>query len=48
MTQQFIGFIGLNIPSFEAHFIPCVEIGWRLACNHWGKRYAPEGTIACL
>jgi RimJ/RimL family protein N-acetyltransferase len=27
----FIGFVGLARPSFEAHFTPCVEIGWRLA-----------------
>jgi len=26
----FIGFIGLNVPRFVAHFTPCVEIGWRL------------------
>jgi hypothetical protein len=32
----FIGFVGLSIPSFEAHFTPCVEIGWRLAREHWG------------
>src|SRR5262245_46344893 len=27
----FAGFLGLSIPGFEAHFTPCVEIGWRLA-----------------
>lgn len=47
-TQEFIGFIGLSIPSFEAHFTPCVEIGWRLASEYWGKGYAPEGATACL
>src|SRR2546427_13274669 len=25
----FAGFIGLSVPQFEAHFTPCVEIGWR-------------------
>jgi RimJ/RimL family protein N-acetyltransferase len=30
----FIGFIGLGVPSFEAHFTPCVEIGWRLAAEY--------------
>ena len=35
-SGQFIGFIGLQIPSFESHFTPCVEIGWRLAHEHWG------------
>ena len=38
--QNFIGFIGLNIPSFEAHFTPCVEIGWRLAFDCWGQGLA--------
>src|SRR5688500_7659761 len=32
----FAGFVGLNVPSFEAHFTPCVEIGWRLARSCWG------------
>src|SRR5689334_11017092 len=27
----FIGFVGLTVPSFQAHFTPCVEVGWRLA-----------------
>ena len=39
-TGEFIGFIGLSIPRFEAHFTPCVEIGWRLAQEHWGKGLA--------
>jgi RimJ/RimL family protein N-acetyltransferase len=36
----FIGFVGLSIPEFEAHFTPAVEIGWRLARGHWGNGYA--------
>jgi ribosomal-protein-alanine N-acetyltransferase len=40
---SFIGFIGLSIPRFQAHFTPCVEIGWRLAHAYWGKGYASEG-----
>ena len=40
----FIGFIGLNIPAFEAAFTPCVEIGWRLAADHWGRGLATEGA----
>jgi hypothetical protein len=27
----FVGYTGLRIPLFQAHFTPCVEIGWRLA-----------------
>jgi ribosomal-protein-alanine N-acetyltransferase len=44
----FIGFVGLAHPGFEAHFTPCVEIGWRLACEHWGKGYATEAARASL
>jgi len=45
---SFIGFIGLGVPSFEAPFMPCVEIGWRLAFEHWGHGYATEGARAAL
>lgn len=47
-THEFIGFIGLFCPSFEAHFTPSVEIGWRLASQHWGQGFAPEGAQAVL
>lgn len=47
-TADFAGFIGLSIPSFESHFTPCVEIGWRLAIEHWGQGYATEGALATL
>lgn len=43
-TGAFIGFIGLNVPRFEAHFTPTVEVGWRLAKAFWGKGYATEGA----
>jgi RimJ/RimL family protein N-acetyltransferase len=44
----FAGFIGLTVPWFEAHFTPCVEIGWRLARRFWGYGYATEGARAAL
>jgi RimJ/RimL family protein N-acetyltransferase len=44
----FIGFIGLNVPGFDAPFMPTVEIGWRLAAEHWGHGYAVEGARATL
>ena len=47
-TAPFTGFIGISIPRFEAHFTPCVEIGWRLASEHWGCGYATEGARAVL
>ena len=41
---EFIGFIGLAMPTFEAAFTPCVEIGWRLAAEYWGAGLATEGA----
>lgn len=45
---EFIGFVGLNVPSFDTPFTPCVEIGWRLAFEHWGRGYATEAARAAL
>jgi RimJ/RimL family protein N-acetyltransferase len=42
--QCFVGFIGLSVPSFQSHFTPCVEIGWRLAADCWGCGLATEGA----
>lgn len=47
-TGEFIGFIGLQPVPFQAAFTPAVEIGWRLAFEHWGKGYATEGAKASL
>ena len=47
-VADFVGFVGLAVPSFEAHFTPCVEIGWRLAREHWGHGYATEAATAAL
>ncbi|HEY6292075.1 MAG TPA: GNAT family N-acetyltransferase [Terriglobia bacterium] len=47
-VTPFAGFIGLSIPLFQAHFTPCVEVGWRLARDYWGKGYAAEGARAAL
>jgi [ribosomal protein S5]-alanine N-acetyltransferase len=47
-SEDFIGFIGFAHPRFEAPFIPCVEIGWRLDKKYWNKGYATEGAKACL
>ena len=43
-----MGFVGLSIPGFQAHFTPCVEIGWRLAAPFWGRGYAREAARAAL
>lgn len=47
-NQKFIGFAGLHEPTYDLPFTPCVEIGWRLAKDHWGKGYATEAAGAAL
>lgn len=44
----FIGYVGLSVPAFQAHFTPCVEVGWRLAFQDWGQGYATEAAAAAL
>lgn len=46
--HDFIGFVGLAVPRFPAHFTPCVEVGWRLAAEAWGRGYASEAAAAAL
>lgn len=45
---SFIGFVGLMVPTWAAHFTPCVEIGWRIAFDHWGRGYATEAAREAL
>src|SRR5580698_6089860 len=45
---SFIGFIGIWVPEFEAAFTPCVEIGWRLAADYWGRGLATEAARAVV
>lgn len=47
-VADFVGFVGLSVPAFEAAFTPCVEVGWRLARPAWGHGYATEGARAVL
>lgn len=47
-VTSFAGFVGLSVPRFEAPFMPCVEIGWRLARTYWGHGYATEAAEAVL
>ena len=37
---RFAGFTGLAVPRFSAPFMPCVEIGWRLQREFWGRGIA--------
>ena len=45
---SFAGCVGLLHVGFEAHFTPCVEIGWRLAPEVWGRGHATEAALASL
>lgn len=45
---KFAGSLGLDWVRFEAHFTPCVEIGYRLRPEFWGRGLATEGGKAAL
>ena len=47
-VAPFVGFVGLAIPPFQAHFTPCVETGWRLAAEFWGRGYSTEAARAAM
>lgn len=43
-VADFIGFVGLVHVPFAAAFTPAIEVGWRIAAEHWGRGYATEGA----
>lgn len=47
-SGEFIGFVGLNVPRRALPFSPCVEVGWRLARDHWGRGFASEAARGAL
>jgi len=47
-SGEFVGFTGLDVPEFEADFMPAVEVGWRLGRSAWGNGYATEAARAAL
>jgi RimJ/RimL family protein N-acetyltransferase len=47
-TGEFIGFVGLSVPRRALPFMPCVEVGWRLARAHWGRGWATQAAQAAL
>lgn len=47
-TNEFIGFIGINYSADGLPFAPCVDIGWRLARQHWGLGLASEGARGAM
>ena len=48
--HEFIGFVGLHEQPVESGIphTPLVELGWRIAAQHWGRGYAPEAGRAAL
>ena len=47
-SGEFLGFVGLQVPAAPLPFGPCVEVGWRLAHEHWGHGYASEAARAAV
>jgi ribosomal-protein-alanine N-acetyltransferase len=47
-VAPFVGFTGLATVAFKAHFTPCIEVGWRLAFEHWGHGHATEAARLAL
>jgi RimJ/RimL family protein N-acetyltransferase len=47
-SGEFVGFVGLSVPGFDAAFMPAVEIGWRLAAEYWGRGLATEAAREVL
>jgi len=47
-TGEFIGFTGLANQTWESEFTPCVDMGWRLKRDAWGKGFATEAAQGCL
>jgi RimJ/RimL family protein N-acetyltransferase len=45
---SFVGVVGLNTISYEAHFTPAVEVAWRLARAYWRRGCATEAARAAL
>ena len=46
--RQVHRFTGLIYQTFEAHFTPAVEIGFRLARHAWGHGYATEAATEAV
>ena len=47
-SGEFIGYVGLWKPTFEAHFTPAVEVGWRIAKRFWGSGLATEAARSAI
>ena len=47
-SGRFVGWVALTEPAFLPEILPAVEIGWRLAREHWGQGYATEAPRQAL
>lgn len=47
-ADELLGFVGLDVIPYRAHFTPAVELGWRLRRSAWGHGYATEGARAAV
>ncbi len=47
-VAPFVGFVGLQPVAPQLPCAPAIEIGWRLAREHWGRGYASEAARATL
>jgi len=47
-SGDFLGFVGLHEPVQTLPFSPCVEIGWRMARQYWGRGLAFEAARGAL
>lgn len=47
-TGRYAGWVTLTVPAFLPQILPAVEIGWRLAREHWGYGYATEAARPLL
>jgi len=44
----FAGMTGLSVPRFDAPFMPCTEVLWRMRREYWGRGLAGEAAAQAL
>jgi RimJ/RimL family protein N-acetyltransferase len=44
----FVGFTGLTVVPYEAHFTPAIEVAWRLSPEYWRKGLVAEAATTAL
>jgi RimJ/RimL family protein N-acetyltransferase len=47
-VAPFVGLFMLKQPGVDLPCQPCVEVGWRMPTEHWGKGHATEAGQAAL